>query len=196
MHRWLEEVGFKKSKSASSPPKNNRRISRRFWRARKNKFRVNIKQPKNAKVIAHLTCAGSYFSINSHDSPAFAPWDSVPNPYSGCGCHPDIVEYLWDKIGKTLPADCGSLVYGNPALVQPKSGIILAIGSGTSYRLRLPGLLGIEAVKKGAKTQMKWSTGDFTDIQKEYGEDWVFGAFLPEELVWCKQVYEMFDYAT
>jgi len=51
------------------------------------------------------------------------------------------------------------------------------------------------AIEGGAKTFVHWSTGDHTDIQKEYGEDWVFGAFLPNELIWCKQVYEMFDYA-
>jgi hypothetical protein len=157
-------------------------------------LRVNIARPENIKVIAHLTRAGGYFASKSHDSPAFAAWDSVPNPYSGCGCHPDIVEYLWDKIGKSLSADCRGLVYGTPALVQPKSGVILALGKGTRYNLHLPGSIGAEAIKKGAKTQVKWSTGDFTDIQKEYGEDWFFGTFLPDELIWCKQAYEMFDY--
>ncbi len=154
---------------------------------------MNIIRPENAKVIAHLSRSGSYFAKKSHDSPAFASWNSVPNPYSGCGSHPDIVEYLWGKLGKALPSDSKGLVYGTPALVQPKSGVILALGNGTQYNLRLTKLLVIEAVKKGAETQMKWSTGDSTDIQKEYGEDWVFGAFLPEELIWCKQVYEMFD---
>jgi hypothetical protein len=157
---------------------------------------VNIARHENIKIIANFTRSEGYFASKSHDSPALATWDSVPDPYSGCGCHPDIVEYIWDKLGKALPADCRGLVYGTPGLVQPKSGVILALGNGTQYNLRLPGLLGTEALKRGAKIEMKWSTGDSTDIQKEYGEDWVFGAFLPEELVWCKKVYEMFDSAT
>ena len=33
LHRWLEAPDSRKSKSASSPPRNSRRISRRFWRA-------------------------------------------------------------------------------------------------------------------------------------------------------------------
>ena len=156
---------------------------------------MNIERPENSKVIASLTRKGSYFALKSHDSPAFASWDCVPDPYSWCGTHPDIVEYLWDKIGKALSADCRGLVYGTPALVQPKSGVIFALGNGTRYNLRLPGTLATMAIEGGAKTFVHWSTGDHTDIQKEYGEDWVFGAFLPNELIWCKQVYEMFDYA-
>ena len=41
---------------------------------------------------------------------------------------------------------------------------------------------------------MRWSTGDYTDIQEDYGEDWVFGAFSRKELIWCLQVYDMFDH--
>jgi len=157
---------------------------------------MNIAQPQNTKVFKYLTRNGGYFRCKSHDSPAFAAWNSVPNPYSSCGSHPDIVEYLWDKIGKALPADCRGLVYGTPGLVQPKSGVILALGNGTQYNLRLPGLLGTEAIKKGAKTHINWTSGSHLDVQKEYGDDWVFGAFLPDELIWCKQVYEIFDYVT
>jgi hypothetical protein len=118
----------------------------------------------------------------------------MPDPYKLCGCHPEIVERLWDQIGAPLPADCRGLVYCNPALVHPKSGVIFAIGLGTWYGLRLPGSLASEAAKGGAKTCFKFSTGDM-DIRRALGEEWVFGGFIPNELVWCKNAYEVFDHA-
>jgi hypothetical protein len=44
----------------------------------------------------------------------------------------------------------------------------------------------------GAKTCTKFSTGDM-DIRRTLGEEWVFGAWLPDELVWSKKSYETFD---
>jgi hypothetical protein len=87
------------------------------------------------------------------------------------------------------------LFCGNPALVHPKSRVILAIGIGTQYGLRLPGSLASEAMNAGAKTFTKWSTGGSMDIRLTLGDDWVFGGFLPNEAIWCKAVYEIFDYA-
>jgi len=113
-----------------------------------------------------------------------------------CGCHPDIVEHLWDRIGSKLPADCRGLVYGTPALVHPQ-GVIFAIGMGTTCGLRLPGMLGAEALKDGAKTVEKF--GDhIVDIQSKLGPDWYFG-LLPRpdyfcaDDAWCQLVYEMLD---
>lgn len=127
--------------------------------------------------------------------PAFARPDSVPDPYWNCGCHPDVVERLWDQIGAGLPSGCRCLVHGTPALVHPGSGAILAIGIGTQYGLRLPGALAADAIKAGAKTRTVWTNGGDMDTQRELGDDWVFGAWLPDELSWFKRVYEMFDHA-
>lgn len=113
-----------------------------------------------------------------------------------CGCHPEIVERLWDQIGPKLPTDCRGLVHSNPALVHSRSGVILAIGMGTWYGLRLPGTAGKEAAKAGAETFMRWSTGDCGDIRLTLGENWVFGGFLADEPLWCKTVYDLFDYTS
>jgi hypothetical protein len=157
---------------------------------------MNIIQPLNTKVLSYLTHGGDYMFRRNPEVPVLASWNSVPNAYTECGCHPDIVERIWDNIGIALPIDCRGLIHSNPALVQPKSGVILSIGLGTWYGLRLPGLLATEAIRAGAKTSIKWSTGKSMDIQHELGEDWFFGSFLSDELIWCKKVYEMFDYAT
>ena len=127
-------------------------------------------------------------------APLFALWDSVPDPYCRCGTHPDIVGFLWDTCGSKLPADCRGLIYGCPVLVHAHSGVIFAIGIGTTCGLRIPGILGAEAVKDGAETVENFATGDM-DIQSELGEDWYFwfGSHTSEPSAYCELVYEMFD---
>jgi len=157
--------------------------------------RMEIIQPKNTKVLRHLKRDGKLgcMALKRPDAPAFALWNSVPDAYRQCGCHPEIVARLWDQIGAALPEDCRGLVYSNPALTHPESGVIFAVGLGTWYGLRLPGSLTAEAIKAGAKTETRWSDGNSMDIQLDFGEEWVFGGWLPNELTWCRSVYETFD---
>src|SRR5271165_3552638 len=80
----------------------------------------------------------------------FATWNSVKNAYVSCGCHPDIVEWLWDTVNATLPGDCRCLIYGCPALVCPESGVIFAVAMGMQHGLRVPTMLHPEAIAAGA----------------------------------------------
>jgi len=152
---------------------------------------MNITQPVNAKILNYLTHEGDYMYRKKPDAPVFAYWNSVPDPYTLCGCHPEVVGRLWDEINAGLPEDCRGLVYSNPALVHPKRGVIFAVGLGTWYGLRLPGLLALQATTSGAVTVTKFSTGDM-DIQHRLGEDWVFGAWLKDEVTWCKEAIRAF----
>ena len=150
---------------------------------------MDISHPQNTKVLAYL-------ARGKRDVPVVSRPDSVPQPYYQCGCHPDIVERLWDQIGAALPADCRCLVHGTPTLVHPQTCVILAIGIGTQYGLRCPGGLATAAIKAGAKTSTTWSGGGEMETRRDLGEDWVFGAWLPEELNWCRSVYEGFNPAS
>jgi hypothetical protein len=158
---------------------------------------MEMTQPENAMVLSHLQPEGrwGYMARKMPGAPAFAQWNSVPDAYRQCGCHPDIVERLWDQIGTALPVDCRGLVYSNPALTHPKSGVILAVGLGTWYGLRLLGSLAEEAINAGATARTKFSTGDVVDIQIEFGDGWVFGAWIPNELTWCNNAYQIFEHA-
>jgi hypothetical protein len=40
-----------------------------------------------------------------------------------------------------------------------------------------------------------WSYGGDMDTRRDLGEDWIFGAWLADELSWCRRVYEMFDHS-
>jgi len=147
---------------------------------------MNIEQAQNAAVL-------TYLSRGRPEAPVFAAWNSIENAYYRCGCHPEIVERLWDQIGPAFPTDCRCLVRSIPTLAHSQSGVILAIGIGTQYGLRLPPPCATEAIQAGAKTTTRWSGGGEMNIQRELGEDWFFGGWMKGELEWCREVYRMFQ---
>lgn len=133
-----------------------------------------------------------YRKLGSSGAPVLLPWNGLPDPYLQCGCHPEVVGRLWKQIGAALPADCRSLVYGNPALVHPASGVILAVGSGATYILRIPDWLISEVIGAGAKTNMKFGAGQEINLQQFLGDGWVWGDFSTAEISWCKSAYQAF----
>jgi hypothetical protein len=149
---------------------------------------VNLAHPANTKVLACLARGGS-------GSPVFSAWDSVAAPSYLCGRHPEIVERLWEQLGAALASDCRCLVHLIPALVQPRSGVILGIGLGTQWGVRVPGALVSAAIAAGAKTQTKWSGGKSMDIQPDLGEDGVFGRWRVDRVAWCRSLYDRFHSA-
>src|SRR5688500_6103751 len=96
------------------------------------RIRVADEHPANQGVLAYLRT-----NERARTSPRSAKPGDVPDPYYQLGTHPDIVEHLWDKLGRALPEDCRCVVVACVALVQPKSGVVIALGLGTSYALRL-----------------------------------------------------------
>lgn len=113
------------------------------------------------------------------------------------GTHPDLVERLWDQLGKLLPEDCHAVVYGAPILMRQSSGIIFAFAGGThTYAFRLPPELREAAMKAGAtrvyhyraypELELEASTFDLADI----GDEWVFGGWLKGEEDWIKAAYD------
>jgi hypothetical protein len=140
----------------------------------------------NRLVLAYLRKRGKSEVLSA------AP-DSVRDPYHQQGSHPEIVERVWDQIASQLPVDCRRLVYGTPALVQPASDVIFAFCLGMTYCLRLTPALLEEALQRGLKTSTAWSGGGTTNAARIFGADWVFGAWKPQELQWCREVYAAFD---
>lgn len=122
--------------------------------------------------------------------PVIAAPDSVSDPYMCQGSHPDIVQRVWDELGANMPGKCRCLVYGTPALVQDRTGVVIAICNGTRYNLRLTADNFSAAIAKGAATRARWSTGEEMDCLAELGPDWVFGGWFKEELQWCRDTYE------
>jgi hypothetical protein len=122
--------------------------------------------------------------------PCMRPVESPRDPYWHLGAHPDIVERLWDKEGRNLPADCRCIVFGTPGLVAPRSGIVLAVAFGTASVHRIPHSAMYEALRGGAKTTQQWSSGRVADLALDYGDDWIFGTSLPQMTSWLLAVYD------
>ena len=137
---------------------------------------------RNRQVLASLARRGP-------GKPEYAAHDAVPNAYLSCGCHPDIVARLWDELGAALPTDCRCLVHGTPALAEPRTGLILAVGMGTQYGLRIPALTPEEAA--GLRTLASFADTASMDIHQLYGDDWVFGDWSAREPAWCRSVFEL-----
>lgn len=121
--------------------------------------------------------------------------NSVADPYQGQGSHPDIVQRVWDDLGADLPVECRCLVYGTPALVQDRSGVVIAICNGTQYNLRLTAEDLLEASAKGASTRTRWSDGTVMDSTSELGTDWIFGGWSKDEDRWCHDTYQKYGSA-
>jgi hypothetical protein len=146
---------------------------------------VDIAVPANARLIAYLT------RYPSPALPLFAAPDRVKDPWMSLGSHPDVVERLWKQLGPPLPDDCRGIVSGSPALVHPVSGIVLALGMGTQYGLRL-GVLVDEALRAGARVEIPRGKLPSMNVQRDLGEEWVFGRWLKQEIGWCRFAYEAY----
>lgn len=145
---------------------------------------LDEQNPLNAGAVRYLR------PRNEKNLPPCAAPDSFPDPYMNLGSHPDIVGRLWDELAKSLPQDCRCILYGTPALVAPRSGIVLAVAIGTQYGLRLPDGAVAEAINAGARTETQWTGGGSMNVQREFGSDWVFGRWLKQEPDWLVAVYE------
>lgn len=138
-------------------------------------------------IVDHSVNAGVVRSLSQKAGRAvsvIAP-DAVPDPYFGCGSHPEIVERVWDQLGRGLPPASRLILCGTPVLVHPATGVVLAVCYGTSYCLRLPADVMPAALQAGYETSHRWGDGTVTDLSTEFGRDWVFGRWGNEETDWC-----------
>src|SRR5436309_3495240 len=81
-------------------------------------------------VLTHRANAGLRQHREArHSRPGFPQLafpEDVDRPYDSLGTHPDLVTFLWDRLGKAVPVDCRAIAFGTPALIHPESGIVFA----------------------------------------------------------------------
>lgn len=143
-----------------------------------------LTNPENAGPLAYL----------AHGRPA-ADAGFGPPPADvdrlHLGTHPDVVDWLWDRLSAALPTDCRWLVFDGPALVRPGSGVILAAAIGTQYALRLLAVDVATAVAGGSELAHAFKTvGTILDLPATFGAEWVFGRFDEREPAWLRARYE------
>jgi hypothetical protein len=145
---------------------------------------ASIRHPANAGVIAYRD--------RHPDRPPVADL-RPPRPdardYWECGSHPDVVERVWDQLGRLLPAESRMVVLGTPALIHPENGLVLALAIGTQYALRLPSPAWRNGLPPSVQTTTRWAGGVTMDIQQTLGPDWVFGTWGADEESWCLERY-------
>jgi hypothetical protein len=146
---------------------------------------MEIRNAMNDGVVRYLER-----NARSQGMPDVRPPREKHLDYWECGSHPDVVERVWDQLGKRLPVECRQVVLGTPALVHPHSGVVLAIAIGTQYALRLPGRVAQDGLPAGTRTENTWSTGGVMDIQKELGSDWIFGSWASAEEEWSLEAFQ------
>lgn len=138
----------------------------------------------NASVIRSLSRRkGAFLSVVGPDA-----FDDPYYPYLGCGSHPDIVSRVWDELGRGLPPSCRRILCGTPVLIEPETGLVLAICYGTRYALRVPDGAMPAALQAGCKVAHRWGDDHVTDLATEFGDNWVFGCFARAEEQWCREV--------
>lgn len=113
------------------------------------------------------------------------------------GTHPDLFERLWE-LDAGLPAPSRWVVYGNPALVHPVSGVVFGFAGGTvGYALRLPPAERALADSLGARSAASlpfdppW---DVWDVARA-GPEWRLGMWRHEEGDWCRAAYAFAGWA-
>jgi hypothetical protein len=119
------------------------------------------------------------------------PKDEAHDPYDEAGAHPDVVEFLWDRVGGFLPAAGRGLVYGVPVLLQPDSGIILAVALGTGYAIRVPEEEVLNARANGYLGTWDMRTEVLTSTLL-FGPDWLWGRFHHAEAAWIRTLVARF----
>ena len=134
--------------------------------------------PENAGVLRYL---GE--GADPADVPVERPTATTDRWH--LGAHPDIVERLWTDLAGPLPDGSQRLIAGGAALVDPSTGLVLAVALGTSYALRLDGDGLREARARGYVSLHEFTTvGRTLDLEATFGRGWVFGRHEADEGPW------------
>jgi len=137
-----------------------------------------------ARVAAFMT------GIASRPTRAPAPLsqavDQAADPLNGLGTHPDLIDQLW-RLDRALPHSCRWLVWGYPALVHPRTGVIFAVAFGTiGIVVRLP-----PELRDQAPAVRVGNPGQQYDISTA-GAEWRFLVQVKQASL-CRAAYEFAD---
>lgn len=111
------------------------------------------------------------------------------DPYFEQGSHPEMVDRVWNELGKELPCDCRAQANGTPVLAHPETDRIIALAYGTAYALWLTPEGFAAALEAGATTSRTWSGGSVTDLAQDGGPGWLWGRWYDDEPSWLQRAY-------
>jgi hypothetical protein len=111
------------------------------------------------------------------------------DPYFNQGCHPDVVDRVWNELGGELRCDCRAQAHGRPVLAHPETDRIIALAHGTAYALWLTPNDFAAALEAGATTKRTWSGGSVTDLAEDGGPGWLWGRWYAAEPMWVRRAF-------
>ncbi len=121
--------------------------------------------------------------------PLSQPLEAARDPWMGLGTHPEIIEEMW-ALDDGLPERCRWLVWGGPALVHPRSGVIFARGYGTiGFAVRLPAAIRDAASPDEATAVVTANPGLRFDIAAA-GPEWRFLRHKAPRAAWIRAAYD------
>ena len=107
--------------------------------------------------------------------------------YWHAGCHPEIVEYVWDTLNSVLPISCSCTINGQPVLLHPKSNTIMAICMGTNFLIRVTNEDLQVAASEKYETTSDWNGPK--DLKTDFGINWFFGKFSETSEIFCLDTF-------
>lgn len=135
----------------------------------------------NAGVLAY------FGRRNERQLPLCALPADTPDPYLALGSHPDIVERIWLELAPHN--DWRVVVLGTPAVVDPETGLVLAVAFGTSYWLRLtPDDLAVALATGFTQTYRYGLAKEDFDAAETFGPTWAHGRWDEREPEWVLAV--------
>lgn len=111
------------------------------------------------------------------------------DPYWEQGCHPDIVERVWDELGAELDPRARGQARGRPVLAHAESDRIIGFARGTAYALWLAPEDRPAARVAGADPSHRWGSGRVTDLAADVGPGWIWGRWYADEPRWVTNAY-------
>jgi hypothetical protein len=134
---------------------------------------LDRRRPENAGVLRYLERVGAGPETDPHPDDA--------DRYH-LGTHPDIVAHLWDTLASAFDGDSRAVIHGTPALADPLTGVVVALGLGTTYALLLgPDDAAAVIATGGSTVHVYRSVGRTLDLASELGPGWVFGSWRDDE---------------
>ncbi len=111
------------------------------------------------------------------------------DPYWEEGCHPDVVNRLWNELGTALPEAARAQAKGRPVLAHGETDRIIGFARGTSYALWIAPGDRDAAGSAGASPRWTWGSGAVTDLRQDIGPGWIWGKWYTDEPRWVRNAY-------
>ena len=128
----------------------------------------------------------AYLRLRNPGTPVVGPHPDEVDRWE-LGTDPDIVGRLWDELAPSLGEDGRLVIHGRPALVDPRTADVLAVGLGTEYALRLAPDDFASALAAGGRQVVVYGEGTVLDVGADFGSGWLFGSWDAREAEWLSR---------